>query len=202
MVYRRPPSGASMYIRRPPDTEFREEIETHSILTKKDSSSESEKYHTSLAFRENVYAPGIESRPLPSIPNIKEAAETCAEVTTRTTGAHGRGDHYECVHASSSSAGCRGAPDDPQYFVLDPDELRIEHVDEKTALTNSSIAQKYGSQKSPEEENAENLGIEVARLYKSCQDIPGCSKRTEFQIADCSAAEVGNSTGNANSSWP
>ena len=206
--------------------------------------------------RENLYARRMESRPLPSIPNIPEATEddggrqnvqvyrtqsgrehyhyqpriymrpvpqsapphhptafpvsppvvpTTPSVATGATGT-GPPSRPSTAASGSISAG------DPQYFVLDPDDLkeREEQEEERARerrAARAANAEAQGStvnplQKSPEEENAENINKEV-HLNNSCHEIPLRPTREGSQTRTTPNPNITNESNNTgNCSWP
>ena len=127
--------------------------------------------------RENLYARRMESRPLPSLPNLaaetEQSPNSRAKVQVHRTNSGRRAGHTR----TGAAPGCDGLPDPPQYFELDPDELkaRARHAARAANAHASSPSRRKGgdgrAQKSPEEENAENVDKEVHH-NNSCSEIP------------------------------
>ena len=137
-----------------------------------------------LQQRENLYARRMESRPLPSLPNLaadseQQSPNSRAKVQVHRTNS---GRKAGGTRTGSGPPGHDGCPD-PQYFELDPDELkaggsRAAHARHAARVANahaSSPSRRKGgdgrAQKSPEEENAENVDKEVHH-NNSCSEIP------------------------------
>ncbi len=130
----------------------------------------SEKACLNPNIRENVY---MESRPLPSIPSLSDVdddkSERSAKVQVYRTSS-GR-EHYHNPKLVVTTKDPRGGAEiDPQYFVLDPDELPEESPSPSTSMPRCRGGIQSDKQKSPEEENAENFCKEV--LNNSCHEIP------------------------------
>lgn len=182
----------------------------------------------------NIYSRKMESRPLPSLPNIPAAAELsksdddpsmCIAEIHRTNSQASSQAHYQAPlytgaggastmvagagRPRTASARSQSSTDgDPQYFVLDPDELSLEDVEAcnrhaaRTANAHSSVdtdaaepGTSGGGGKSPEEENEENQDKET-HLNNSCHEIP---LRPSRETPQSSRTEI-NNTGNT--SWP
>ena len=185
--------------------------------------------------RENVY---MESRPLPSIPDQNEAdtddtksdrsSQNKVQVYRTSSGK----EHYHNPRLvvnmrsdrsdRSDHSDPRGPSEDPQYFVLDPDEVSTGNsaspLPGSSAGCSASHPHHYpqhypgregggvmsDKQKSPEEENAENFNKEVASTNSSLPELPPrpltglprqMSQRVQSNPNDYSQ-------GNSNSSWP
>lgn len=102
---------------------------------------------------------------------------------------------------SGSYAGSAGK-DDPQYFVLDPEELTEEQAaagDRRAARAATAAApEAHGgpAQKSPEEEENDENQDKETHLNNSCHEIP---LRPSREAPQSSRTEI-NNTGNT--SWP
>ncbi len=113
------------------------------------------------------------------------------------------------------TASARSSDTDPQYFVLDPDELSVEEEEEEEGegeeVQDSAADAAARGGKSPEEENAENADKETTssgtsgsgHLNNSCHEIPlRPSRETPHSVRGGignAGAEI-NNTGNT--SWP
>jgi len=115
--------------------------------------------------------------------------------------------------SGSTSAG------EPSYFTLDPDDLKelkeSEEAEEEAAVrererraARAANAEAQGStgvnpaQKSPEEENAENINKEV-HLNNSCHEIPLRPTREGSQTRVTPNPNITNESNNTgNCSWP
>ena len=185
--------------------------------------------------RENVY---MESRPLPSIPDLNEvdnddaksdrSSQNKVQVYRTSSGK----EHYHNPRLvvnmrsdrsdRSDHSDPRGPSEDPQYFVLDPDEVSTGNP--ATPLPGSSAGCSSShphyphqhhypdrggggvpsEQKSPEEENAENFNKEVASTNSSLPELPprpvtGLPRQMSHRVQS-NPNEY--SQGNSNSSWP
>ncbi len=185
------------------------------------------------SIRENVY---MEHRPLPSIPDLNEAdgddksdrsSQNKVQVYRTSSGKEHFHNPRLVVNMRSdrsdrSDPSDRGGPsEDPQYFVLDPDEVSTgpgsplppglvgaashphHHAYPYPQYPGVYPDTSSDKQKSPEEENAENFNKEVASNNSSLPELPprpvtGLPRQMSIQHShqhDCSQ-------GNSNSSWP
>ncbi len=184
--------------------------------------------------RENVY---MEQRPLPSIPDLNEAdsedgksdrsSQNKVQVYRTSSGK----EHFHNPHLvvnmrsdrsdRSDHSDPRGPSEDPQYFVLDPDEVSTgpasplppsacvhhhppPHLYPARGGSSSSGITSSEKQKSPEEENAENFNKEVASTNSSLPELPprpvtGLPRQMSQRVQSNSNDY---SQGNSNSSWP
>ena len=180
--------------------------------------------------RENVY---MESRPLPSIPDLNEAenddaksdrsSQNKVQVYRTSSGK----EHYHNPRLvvnmrsdrsdRSEHGDPRGPSDDPQYFVLDPDEISTGAGSPLPGSSGSCSVSHHNhhhpprggggvmsEQKSPEEENAENFNKEVASNNSSLPELPprpltGPPRQMAQRIH---GHPDDHSQGNSNSSWP
>ena len=183
--------------------------------------------------RENVY---MESRPLPSIPDEGDTDDAKSDRSSqnkvqvyRTSSGK---EHYHNPRLvvnmrsdrsdRSDHSDPRGPSEDPQYFVLDPDEVSTGNPGSPLPGSSAGCSASYphypqqqhypgrgggmasDKQKSPEEENAENFNKEVASTNSSLPELPPrpvtglprqMSQRVQSNPNDYSQ-------GNSNSSWP
>ncbi len=167
--------------------------------------------------RENVY---MESRPLPSIPDLNEidddrsdrSSQNKVQVYRTSSGkehyhnpklvVNMRSDRSDRSEGSSNARGPLGPSEDPQYFVLDPDEVNAASSPPPCSSSSTSNGRPgfmSDKQKSPEEENAENFNKEVASTNSSLPDLPVRSS-IPSHVPHCNPNEY--SQGNSNSSWP
>lgn len=138
-----------------------------------------------LQQRENLYARRMESRPLPSLPNLAaesdESPDCRLKVQIHRTNSGRKPGTRTGPGPGPGPSTSRECPD-PQYFELDPDELKASgcraHARHAARAANahaSSPTRRKGDggrrQKSPEEENAENCDKEVHH-NNSCSEIP------------------------------
>ncbi|KAI0208661.1 hypothetical protein LSAT2_006640, partial [Lamellibrachia satsuma] len=192
--------GTALYFRAPQEAELQEEAvaETCTLPLKETCpAGPSGKQHrrhgrasTSqqqqlLQQRENLYARRMESRPLPSLPNLAaesdESPDCRLKVQIHRTNSGRKPGTRTGPGPGPGPSTSRECPD-PQYFELDPDELKASgcraHARHAARAANahaSSPTRRKGDggrrQKSPEEENAENCDKEVHH-NNSCSEIP------------------------------
>ena len=158
--------------------------------------------------RENLYLRCMDSRPLPSLPNIAESVQSNSDddptkATIQVYRTNSGREHYHKPKVVTRTGGA--CKEDPAYFVLDSDEEAAKAAAEESAAAahaerrrraraaNAAEGQKHARQKTPEEENKENSTLEV--LNNSWNDAPG--KPTKGP--QCSQTDNNNS---GNSSWP
>ncbi len=137
-------------------------------------------YQTGIC--ENDYAYNMELRPLPSLPDVHEASrygggENNMFVNQEFhTLPHGHGGQ----HMYYAPKNLRNGHDlsGPHYFELDPELDDIsdgsQFLDSNTGIPDNRYMGHpvlMPRHKSPEQENAENIGKEVAHLNNSCQDM-------------------------------
>lgn len=154
----------------------------------------------------------MESRPLPQIPSTDGMEEDARSEKSSKVQVYRTSSGREHYHNPRLVITPRPTPppsaeprEDPQYFVLDPDEMTIEQSQESypqisagcsSAMPPPPLRRIRGGipsdkQKSPEEENAENFCKEVSNT--SCHDLPAL-QHYETSV-DCH-------NHNGNSSWP
>lgn len=161
--------------------------------------------HASLPvnMRENVY---MESRPLPAIPDSKDIEEepgACGKSPQSKVQIYRTSSGKEYFHnprllvnrPGEQSASKCPSESDPQYFVLDPDELETSGY--PSDFHQAQVMPPSKKEKSPEEENAENFSIEVASMNGSLPDLP---PRIAAQQYPSNPNEY--SQGKSNCSWP
>ena len=168
---------------------------------------------------ENLYLRRMDSRPLPSLPNIAESVQSNsdddpdkAKIQVYRTNS-GR-EHYHRPYVVTWT-GSKGPPsrdprvNDPQYFVLDAQEEAAKAAAIESAAAAAAAEQRRRArqanmaadkthgvrQKTPEEENAENFNKEV-NLNNSCHEIPLRPTREGSQQSHSDSNNSGNS------SWP
>ena len=113
----------------------------------------------------------------------------------------------KCTGTGSGTPTPASCKDDPQYFVLDPDQdndpsaharRAARHAQQPDSGHGHGQGQSQASRgphKSPEEENAENINKEV-HINNSCHEIPLRPTREGSQT------RTDNSNSTSNSSWP
>ncbi len=153
----------------------------------------------------------IHQRPLPSLPNLSEQsseedvgrAMAQAQVHRTSSGRESQYPQYNPrqvsrpAHSTGSSS-----RDDPQYFVLDPDELRVEDAsaeERRAARAANMQAQEEGSGRSPSQRGASGSSCQGAVANYNASQGSRSSRSPGQTPVKVRGAPLDGSTNNNNS---